>query len=186
MTYENNPIELGLERLVDFTLPDDACISIARAASKIKAQGVKRQPRRRRDGRRALPGAQQRQVARAQGRAEASRRQGDLGHLLAAAQEEHRLLLAPDRDGQGRHEGARSRPSGARGRRRSCRCRSSTRTSGSRSPERRVRAGRGRAADGRSSTPRSIAIEKAVKDSALRLPHVRPVHPALDRASSAR
>jgi aminomethyltransferase len=28
MTYENNAIELGLERLVDFSLPEDACISI--------------------------------------------------------------------------------------------------------------------------------------------------------------
>jgi aminomethyltransferase len=41
MTYENNAVELGLERLVDFSLPDDASISIA-ALKKIKAQGVKR------------------------------------------------------------------------------------------------------------------------------------------------
>jgi len=41
MTYENNAIELGLERLVDFSLPEDACISIG-ALKKIKAQGVKR------------------------------------------------------------------------------------------------------------------------------------------------
>src|SRR5262249_41174877 len=41
MTYENDAIELGLERLVDFSLPDDASISIA-ALKKIKAQGVKR------------------------------------------------------------------------------------------------------------------------------------------------
>jgi aminomethyltransferase len=41
MTYENNAIELGLERLVDFSLPDDASISIA-ALKRIKAEGVKR------------------------------------------------------------------------------------------------------------------------------------------------
>ena len=41
MTYENNAIELGLERLVDFSLPEDACISIG-ALKKIKAQGVKK------------------------------------------------------------------------------------------------------------------------------------------------
>ncbi len=40
MTYENNAVELGLERLVDFTLPEDACISVA-ALKKIKAAGVK-------------------------------------------------------------------------------------------------------------------------------------------------
>jgi glycine cleavage system aminomethyltransferase T len=40
MTYENNAIQLGLERLVDFSLPEDACISIG-ALKKIKAQGVK-------------------------------------------------------------------------------------------------------------------------------------------------
>jgi aminomethyltransferase len=41
MTYENNPIELNLERLVDFTLPEEACLSIA-ALKKIKAEGVRR------------------------------------------------------------------------------------------------------------------------------------------------
>ena len=41
MTYENNPLEIGLERLVDFKLPDDACISIA-ALKRIKAEGVRR------------------------------------------------------------------------------------------------------------------------------------------------
>ena len=41
MTYENNALELGLERLVDFSLPEDACISIG-ALKKIKAQGVKK------------------------------------------------------------------------------------------------------------------------------------------------
>ena len=41
MTYENNALQLGLERLVDFSLPEDACISVG-ALKKIKAQGVKK------------------------------------------------------------------------------------------------------------------------------------------------
>jgi aminomethyltransferase len=41
MTYENNAFEMGLERLVDFALADDACISIV-ALRRIKEQGVAR------------------------------------------------------------------------------------------------------------------------------------------------
>ena len=41
MTYENNALELNLERLVDFSLPEDACLSIA-ALKRIKAEGVRR------------------------------------------------------------------------------------------------------------------------------------------------
>ena len=41
MTYENDPLEMGLERLVDWDLPDDACISM-RALRTIKEQGVRR------------------------------------------------------------------------------------------------------------------------------------------------
>ncbi len=42
MTYENNPIEMGLERLVDWdTLDDDACISLA-ALRRIREEGVQR------------------------------------------------------------------------------------------------------------------------------------------------
>jgi aminomethyltransferase len=42
MTYENNPIEMGLERLVDWdTLEDDACISLA-ALRRIREEGVQR------------------------------------------------------------------------------------------------------------------------------------------------
>ncbi len=42
MTYENNPIEMGLERLVDWdTLDDDACISLA-ALRRIREEGVHR------------------------------------------------------------------------------------------------------------------------------------------------
>ena len=41
MTYENDPLEMGLERLVDWDLSDDACISM-RALRTIKDQGVRR------------------------------------------------------------------------------------------------------------------------------------------------
>ncbi len=41
MTYENNAFEMGLERLVDFALADDASISIA-ALRRIKDAGVER------------------------------------------------------------------------------------------------------------------------------------------------
>jgi aminomethyltransferase len=41
MTYENNPLELGLDRLVAWDLPDDASISIA-ALKRIRQQGVSR------------------------------------------------------------------------------------------------------------------------------------------------
>lgn len=41
MTYENNALQLGLERLVDFNLPEDKCISVG-ALKKIKAAGVKK------------------------------------------------------------------------------------------------------------------------------------------------
>jgi glycine cleavage system aminomethyltransferase T len=41
MTYENNPLEMGLERLVDWELADDACISM-RALRAIKERGVTR------------------------------------------------------------------------------------------------------------------------------------------------
>jgi aminomethyltransferase len=41
MTYENNPLELGLDRLVDWDLSDDAAISM-RALREIQARGVTR------------------------------------------------------------------------------------------------------------------------------------------------
>jgi aminomethyltransferase len=41
MTYEDNAFELGLERLVDFALADEACLSIA-AYRRIQKQGVSR------------------------------------------------------------------------------------------------------------------------------------------------
>ncbi len=41
MTYENNPLEMGLERLIDWDLPDEASISLP-ALRRIKAEGVTR------------------------------------------------------------------------------------------------------------------------------------------------
>ncbi|HEY7401441.1 MAG TPA: glycine cleavage T C-terminal barrel domain-containing protein [Actinomycetota bacterium] len=41
MTYENNPLEMGLERLIDWDLADDAVLSLA-ALRRIKAEGVGR------------------------------------------------------------------------------------------------------------------------------------------------
>jgi glycine cleavage system aminomethyltransferase T len=41
MTYENNPLEMGLERLVDWDLPDEASISLA-ALRRIRDEGVGR------------------------------------------------------------------------------------------------------------------------------------------------
>ena len=137
MTYENNPIEMGMERLVAWDLADDACISIA-ALKRIRDAGVEPKDQRRRDRRRPVPRAQQRQVAGDGRRLDA--REGDLGDLLAAPGAQHRVRMAARRalrlgdDGHGRVA------SGGRGRGRSSRCRSSTRTRRSRSP--RLRAGR--------------------------------------------
>jgi glycine cleavage system aminomethyltransferase T len=41
MTYENNPLEMGLERLVDWDMPDEAAISLA-ALRSIRDEGVSR------------------------------------------------------------------------------------------------------------------------------------------------
>jgi aminomethyltransferase len=41
MTYENNPLEMGLDRLIDWDLPDDAAISL-KALRAIKETGVSR------------------------------------------------------------------------------------------------------------------------------------------------
>ncbi len=41
MTYENNPVEMGLERLIAWDLPDEASISIA-SLRRIRAEGVSR------------------------------------------------------------------------------------------------------------------------------------------------
>jgi hypothetical protein len=62
MTYENNAVELGLERLVDFSLPTTRASRSARC-KKIKAQGVSRRLVGVELDGRSVPGAQQRQVA---------------------------------------------------------------------------------------------------------------------------
>jgi aminomethyltransferase len=41
MTYENNPLELGLDRLVYWELADDACLAMP-ALRRIREQGVQR------------------------------------------------------------------------------------------------------------------------------------------------
>ncbi len=41
MTYEDNPLEMGLERLIDWDLPDDAAISLP-ALRRIREEGVRR------------------------------------------------------------------------------------------------------------------------------------------------
>jgi aminomethyltransferase len=41
MTYEDNPLEMGLERLIDWDLPDDAAISLP-ALRRIKERGIAR------------------------------------------------------------------------------------------------------------------------------------------------
>ncbi len=104
MTYENNAVELGFERLVDFNLPGRR-LHLDRRAEEDQGAGGQAAARRRRDRRRALPGAQQREVAGAPRERRRADRQGDLGDLLAAPQAEHRLLLGADRNGQERHEG---------------------------------------------------------------------------------
>ena len=94
MTYENNPIELGLDRLIDWDLENDAVISMA--ALRLDPGARRRAPDQRAgDGRRPVPGAQQREVAdRRRGTGD---RQGDLGDLLAQARAQHRVRVAPGR-----------------------------------------------------------------------------------------
>ena len=41
MTYENNPLEMDLERLIDWDLPDQASISLP-GLRRIKAEGIRR------------------------------------------------------------------------------------------------------------------------------------------------
>ena len=131
---------------MDFSLPDDACISIA-ALQADQGPGRPAPAGRRRDGRRAVPGAQRRQVGRAQDDGGAADRQGDLGDLFAAPQEEHRLLLDADGDGEGRDEAQGRDRVGPEDRPRSSRCPSSIPTSGSRFPRRRSKALQAEAAD---------------------------------------
>ena len=62
MTYENDPLEMGLERLVDWDLSDDASISM-RALRTIKEQRVRRQINGLELDGRPVPRAQQPEVA---------------------------------------------------------------------------------------------------------------------------
>ncbi len=94
MTYENNPLEMGLERLVDWGLDDASSISMRRAPLDQGARGAA-EDQRSGAGRRAVPRAQQPQVA-GRGRGGADRH-GDLRDLLAAARTQHRVRVAAGR-----------------------------------------------------------------------------------------
>ena len=122
MTYENNPIEMGLDRLVAWDLADEASISIA-ALRRIRETGVDPKDQRRRVRRGRLPRAQQREVARFRGRR--AGREGHVGDPLSTAREEHRLLLAPGGSLLGGRVGDGRDRMGRNGRRPWCRCRSS-------------------------------------------------------------
>ena len=131
MTYDNNPIEMGLDRLVDWdTLTEEACISLA-ALKTDPRRGRRPEDRRRGDGRRAVRGAEQREVAGHGGWCRD--RQGHVGDLLAASGEEHRVRLGADAVREPRHVARRLDANGATATRSSSRCRSSTRRSRSRS-----------------------------------------------------
>ena len=95
MTYENNPFEMGLDRLVDWdTLTDDACISIA-ALQAIQAAGVDRRINGVEIDGEPFPALNNvKWPCIADG---ARGRQGHLGDLLASPREEHRVRMAPDR-----------------------------------------------------------------------------------------
>ena len=98
MTIDNNPFEImGLERLVE---PQDADYIGKAALEEIRAHGRRPQAGRHRGRRRRAPVRAVAQVRRAVGR-EAGRDR-DRPHLVAAAREEHRLRLGPDRAGRAR------------------------------------------------------------------------------------
>ena len=135
MTYNNNPLEMGLERLIDWDLPDSAAISLP-ALRRIKAKGVHRRIVGVEIDGEPFPALNfNKWPAHAAGVA------GDepIGKVTSAIysprlQAEHRLLLGARGAGRRRHEIARRRPNGATERRPSCRCPSSIRASASRSP----------------------------------------------------
>ena len=130
MTYDNNPIEMGLDRLVDWdTLTDDACISLA-ALKKIRDAGV---------GRKIVgvemdgePFEALNNVKWPVTRRRRRDRQGHVGDLLAAPGEEHRVRLGADAVREPRHVARRLQPNGATATPSWSRCRSSTRRSRSR------------------------------------------------------
>ena len=95
MTYENNPFEMGLDRLVAWDLPDEASISIAALRSGSATRASHAPDQRRRVRRRPVPGLNNVKWPALDGGG--ADRQGHVGDLLAAARQEHRLLLAPRR-----------------------------------------------------------------------------------------
>ncbi len=95
MTYENNPIEMGLDRLVDWdSLDDDACISLA-ALRRIRDAGVERRIVGVEIDGEPFPATEQREVAGLVGRR--ARGQGHVRDPLTSARCEHRVRLGPDR-----------------------------------------------------------------------------------------
>jgi hypothetical protein len=97
MTYENNPLELGLERLVSFGLADEASISIA-ALRRIREQGVRRRLVGVELDGAAVPGPQQRQVAGRDGWPATSWSAEVTSAIHSPRlQQEHRLLLGARR-----------------------------------------------------------------------------------------
>ena len=134
MTYDNNPLEMGLERLVDWNLPDSAAISLP-ALRQIQAKGVHR-----RIVGVEIDGEPSQRSTSTSGRLTppespaTSRRQGHVGDLLAAPAGEHRFLLGAARRWPPKERDCASRPNGATERLPSCRCPLSTRASASRSP----------------------------------------------------
>ena len=88
MTYENNPFELGLDRLVD--LDTEADFVAREALARIQRGGGEAEDRRPRDRRRST-GDERDDVA---GLGRGRERKGDFCRLLAPPGEEHRLRVA--------------------------------------------------------------------------------------------
>ena len=98
MTIDNKPFQvMGLERLVE---PQDADYIGKAALEEIRVDGRRPQAGRHRGRRRRAPVRAVAQVRRAVGRQAGRHR--DRPDLVAAAREEHRLRLGPDRPGRSR------------------------------------------------------------------------------------
>ena len=93
MTYENNPIEMGLDRLVAWDLPDEASISL-KALKAIREKGVQRKINGVEIDGDPFPALNNVKWPVTDGSAELG--QGHVGDLLPQAEEEHRLRLAAD------------------------------------------------------------------------------------------
>ena len=115
MTYENNPYEMGLGRLVD-DLSEDACISIG-ALKKLAGGSVERQINGVELDGDPFPALNNVKWSAMDG--DSGRGQGDQRDLLAAARAEHRVLLAARKFVLQWHHGAgRYRVGAANGHRR--------------------------------------------------------------------